>query len=416
MSLLSREALLRYIDAHCQSTLNNNELYHRDNDTCDLHKLQGLLLTYAARHGLASYSFPDGTHFLRDTPTLAPRHALLLFLSIDDPARAILPLLAGLLARAAYDACYGTVPVQLTWAILPPTQQVGSALRDSGAVLTWDATWPPATGCLCYENDPDYPQAEMVLGTKGYLHVTATIQTAPQTIPARFGTIVPNAAWRLLWGLATLKNAREEVLIEHFYDDLAPLTDEALALLRALPDLSPTLTQQWGLPQLLLGLQGLQLHYAQRLIPACTLTHISSGENSPASAAFTELPTQARAELAFHLVPDQDPYTIFSYLQQHLSSHGFSDIEISLQAARTPASTPVTHPFIQQVCHATEQAGGHLPTTLPIAAHYLPLAAAGHALGLPFASVSAPRSTPAQELAYYARQLALLIDAMTQPQ
>ncbi|HLG77398.1 MAG TPA: hypothetical protein VKX46_13365, partial [Ktedonobacteraceae bacterium] len=70
----------------------------------------------------------------------------------------------------------------------------------------------------------------------------------------------------------------------------------------------------------------------------------------------------------------------------------------------------------QQVRHATEQAGGHPLITLPIAAHYLPLAAAGHALGLPFASVSAPKSTPEQELAYYARQLALLIEAITQPQ
>lgn len=44
-----------------------------------------------------------------------------------------------------------------------------------------------------------------------------------------------NAAWRLVWALNTLKNEKDEVLIDGFYDDVAPLTEKDLAFLKSIP-------------------------------------------------------------------------------------------------------------------------------------------------------------------------------------
>jgi acetylornithine deacetylase/succinyl-diaminopimelate desuccinylase-like protein len=186
--------------------------------------------------------------------------------------------------------------------------------------------------------------------------------------------------------LNSLKDDREEILIEGFYDTLAPIEDDALTSLYTLPDTAPMLARQWGMKHLLLGLQGFQMHYAHLLTPTCTINFITGGDetNSIPEPSFPlQIPSQARAQIDFYLVPGQEPDDVFARLQRHLHNQGFSDIEAHLRYRCPPAYTPLADSFVQLVCNATIRAYGHEPLILPIQPESHPLSLLQHVTGMP---------------------------------
>jgi acetylornithine deacetylase/succinyl-diaminopimelate desuccinylase-like protein len=205
----------------------------------------------------------------------------------------------------------------------------------------------------------------LALGTKGRLHVEMKIQSTSRDISSSSSAIVPDANWRLLWALNSLKDVHEEILIEGFYDTLQPIGDDEIGHLTNLPDTAETLARQWGLDQLLLGLRGFTMHYAHLLIPTCTINFIAGGNETGPSSSST-LATHARAQVDFHLVPEQTPADILNKLQHHLQRQGFSDIEVHPLLSRAPVHTPLTDPFVQLVLRATEQAYKHSPQIIPL--------------------------------------------------
>jgi len=217
----------------------------------------------------------------------------------------------------------------------------------------------------------------LATGTKGYLSVELHVQTAHNPLHSSYGAIVPNAAWRLLWALNTLKDQREEILIEGFYDTMVPLEDDAFQQLADLPDTAATQATRWGLPDLLMGLRGKQMHYAHFLTPTCTIHLLTSGENAPAhfpvAPSYHSIPATARAIVDFYLVPGQDPADIFDKLKQHLRIRGFSDIHVTLRYAGSPTYTPAHHNFVQQVIQSAEQVYGRNPILLPLLPEYVPI-------------------------------------------
>ena len=206
----------------------------------------------------------------------------------------------------------------------------------------------------------------LALGTKGLLRVELYTQTATVLPPALYGTIVPNAIWRVLWALNSLKDVREEVLIEGFYDTLRPANDEIVEQLYTLPDPARLLAERWGMKQLLLGLQGFQLHYAHLLTPTCTVRSFTDGTSSSQELS-DFLPTVAGAQVDFSLVPEQSPADIFAKLQRHLHEKGFADIQVRQVKATPPIQTTFTTSFTQLIYQATSEANGHEPILLPIA-------------------------------------------------
>ncbi|HDI73610.1 MAG TPA: M20/M25/M40 family metallo-hydrolase, partial [Candidatus Korarchaeota archaeon] len=73
------------------------------------------------------------------------------------------------------------------------------------------------------------------LGLKGILYVELRVRgTAADTHSSR-APIIPNAAWRLVWALNTLKSEDERVLVEGFYDDVIKPTQRELELIERIP-------------------------------------------------------------------------------------------------------------------------------------------------------------------------------------
>jgi len=222
------------------------------------------------------------------------------------------------------------------------------------------------------------------LGVKGILAVQLVARTAKRDSHSSYGATVPNAAWRLVWALATLKDANERVRIPGFYDAVRPATEQEEAFLRELPHEEETTRQNLGVRDFVCGVRGEA--YSRRMIfePTCTINGIVSGYTGEGKK--TVLPAEAMAKLDFRLVPDQDPGDIAEKLRRHLDAEGFRDVEIAASDGEFPARSDADHPFVEVVRSTAREVYGKEPVIYPSGAGTQPLHPMMHHLGVPMAS------------------------------
>ena len=225
-----------------------------------------------------------------------------------------------------------------------------------------------------------------VLGMRGICYVELTVKTAKIDAHSGLGgSIFPNAAWRLVWALNTLKDKDERILIPGFYDNVRPPSERDLQLLAALPDNRQDLIETYGIAGFLRGMNDpLEIHRAAVFEPTCTICGLTSGYQGPGSK--TVLPAEARAKIDFRLVPDQMPDEIVAKLRAHLDAQGFADVEITYSEGEPPARTDPDHPFIQLVNRTAEEVYGRPPQIEPLIGGSGPNHAFIHHLGVPIAT------------------------------
>jgi acetylornithine deacetylase/succinyl-diaminopimelate desuccinylase-like protein len=236
-------------------------------------------------------------------------------------------------------------------------------------------------------------------GLRGICYVE--LQADSATIDAHSGlggSIFPNAAWRLVWALASLKSPDEHIRLPGFYDRVLPPTEYDLELLTRLPDYAEEYRQDYGISSFIKGLQGgFELNREEVFTPTCTICGLTSGYQG--IGAKTVLPATARAKVDFRLVPDQRPEEVFQQLRAHLDAEEFSDVKTTLIGAEPPGRTDPRHPFIQLVVRTAEpvygqpqrlapMTGGSGPNHIFLETLKLPIATAG--IGYPGAQVHAP--------------------------
>jgi len=222
------------------------------------------------------------------------------------------------------------------------------------------------------------------LGVKGILSVQLAVRPAKRDSHSSYGATVPNAAWRLVWALSTLKDTDERVRIPGFYDAVRAPSEQEEAFLRELPHEEETAKQNLGVREFVCGVRGES--YNRRLIfePTCTINGVVSGYTGEGKK--TVLPAEAMAKLDFRLVLDQDPGDIAEKLRRHLDAEGFSDVEIAASDGEFPARTDANHPFVKIVRSTAREVYGKEPVTFPSGAGTQPLHPMMHHLGVPMAS------------------------------
>ena len=91
-----------------------------------------------------------------------------------------------------------------------------------------------ATGvCGKEEIAPPAEGQKFILGVKGLLYVEYSVQWGKKDQHSQYGAIAPNPAWRLVNFLKTIRNEQGKILIEGFYEDVAPPTPAEKELIRA---------------------------------------------------------------------------------------------------------------------------------------------------------------------------------------
>lgn len=264
-----------------------------------------------------------------------------------------------LLTFAFYQKTIGSTPINIVWLI--DTEEYSENGDAERRFITNNSSILQVNGCL-YDLAERHvlPARFLAFGTKGLLNIALEVQTASIGHASTYGAIIPNAASRLLWALSSLKDAREEILVEDFYDTLIPMEDEEIELLRNLLDSEEALKHHLNVDQFLLQLRGFQLQYTYLLLPTCTVTSFFSDE-APSNKSHT-IPFRAKATLDVYLVPNQEPDDIYTKIRKHLDTQGFQDIYTEVRVNTGPQYTPSHNPFMQVAIAAISAAyGEHFP-------------------------------------------------------
>jgi acetylornithine deacetylase/succinyl-diaminopimelate desuccinylase-like protein len=192
---------------------------------------------------------------------------------------------------------------------------------------------------------------EVYLGFNGILYVELEATTAGEDLHGSHAGMVPNAAWRLVWALATLKAADEKILIDRFYDPVVPPTQEDLALLSALPVDPEALRREYQVKAWSGDSPTEEALRRQYLEPYLNMAGVGAGHQGEGMKVI--LPHYARAKLGIYLVPDQDPDEVLAQLRAHLEARGFGDLRVTplakMPPSRTAASTGLSQTVVRLI-------------------------------------------------------------------
>jgi acetylornithine deacetylase/succinyl-diaminopimelate desuccinylase-like protein len=244
----------------------------------------------------------------------------------------------------------GELPCNVKF-VVEGEEEIGSVnlepfVRDNKDLLAGDVcVWE--IGGVDHTNTP----IQMV-GLRGICYVELHAQTANQDVHSGTGgSIFPNAAWRLVWALNTLKDKDENILLPGFYDDVVPPTEREKELLAEGPEMIKFYKDKYGLAGFLKDIDDeLELAIEQVYEPTCTICGLTSGYQGEGSK--TVLPAKASAKVDFRLVPNMTPEKVLAQLREHLDSNGFEDIEIVNLGGNPPAKTNPDHPAVKMAVEA----------------------------------------------------------------
>lgn len=221
--------------------------------------------------------------------------------------------------------------------------------------------------CLWENSQKDEDDSPVVkLGSKGMLYVELSVVTGEVDVHSGNAPIIPNAAWRLVKALDSLKDDKENVLIEGFYDDVLPICPEEKEAWTKIPSPEFKLKKRLGIDQFLNNATGDEINVALYTKPTCNICGISGGYTGKGQKAV--IPCTASCKLDFRLVVAQNPHHIVELLRAHLDKHGFQDVQITIVSTAAPSKTMVTEPFVKVIQNAAADVYDKPIVVLPTAA------------------------------------------------
>ncbi len=256
-----------------------------------------------------------------------------------------------------------------------------------------------------YVDQQDHPM--QVLGMRGICYVQLEVDLLTQDVHSGLGgSIFPNAAWRLVWALASLKGPDERIRIPHHYDHVVPPSEYDRKLAEALPYEGDDYRERYGVKEFLRGTDGHpDLLLQEVLEPTCTICGFSSGYQG--SGAKTVLPAKAFAKVDFRLVPNQTPEEVLKNLRAHLDKEGFEDVKVVFVGGEAPGRNDPHDPFIKLVAEAAKPVYGVPQQLSPMSGgsgpnhaflHFLKLPVAAAGMGYPGSQVHAPNENIRDDL------------------
>ena len=224
------------------------------------------------------------------------------------------------------------------------------------------------------------------LGLRGICYVELSVESLSTDVHSGLGgSIFPNAAWRLIWALNTLKGPDEKIRIPGFYDNVRQPTARDRELLAALPDPIPEYKSRFGVKEFIKGLiDGTEIKVEEIFSPTCTICGLTSGYQG--SGTKTVQPARASAKVDFRLIPDQTPAEVLEKLRAHLNAEGFSDVQIDFLGGEPPARTDPDDPFVNIVVDTAKDIYGVPMQKVPMTGGSGPNYPFVHDLGLPVAT------------------------------
>jgi acetylornithine deacetylase/succinyl-diaminopimelate desuccinylase-like protein len=270
-------------------------------------------------------------------------------------------LLCRLQAIETYQATVGPLPLRIKF-IIEGEEEVGSPHLDAFAEQHRELL--EADGCLWETGNKDVARRTVLtLGVKGICYLEMTVKTAVRDLHSAWGGIIPNAAWRLVWALSTLKDENDHISVDGLMDRVRPPTESELARLASLPFDEDQERESLGFSDYVRALSGVDLLVKHFYEPTCTICGLKSGYIE--EGVKTVLPYAALAKVDFRLVPDLTPGLVVELVRDHLDRRGFQDIGVTLKGGLMPARSRLDDPFVQACVAACEATYSQEPIIYP---------------------------------------------------
>jgi len=215
-------------------------------------------------------------------------------------------------------------------------------------------------------------------GNRGITGLTMTVYGATKPLhDGHYGSWAPSPAVMMAHLIATLRDEDGHILIPHFYDDVAPVSEADRAALAAMPPVESDLKHALGLGRNI-GPARLADGYLQ---PTLNVRAIHVGDEGPSAA--NAIATQADASLDFRLAPGETPQHTRELLEGYLTEEGWfivrndPDLQARLAHPRIvkviwdeggaiATKTPLDLPACKAVVASIGRTVGYEPIELPI--------------------------------------------------
>jgi acetylornithine deacetylase/succinyl-diaminopimelate desuccinylase-like protein len=292
-------------------------------------------------------------------------------------------LVARLAGLDAYLRVHDDLPVALKF-LIEGEEETGS--KDFPALVTRYGNDLAADGCVWEGTGIDHAgRPEFVFGAKGLAYIELECRGLAEDQHSSLAVIAPSPVWRLIEALATLRSPDGKVLIDGFYDDVAPPDDRDLQILEQLPFEEEAERQRLGVESFVGGDTGAELVKRMYFEPTCNIAGISAGFTVPGMSK-TVLPKQALAKLDLRLVPDQDPEEVVTKVRRHLTKRGFDDIEVTKHSMEHPVRSPIDSDIGRATIAAAERVFDASPAVSPMFIGTGPMYPIAKTLGIPTVS------------------------------
>ena len=256
----------------------------------------------------------------------------------DDKGNMLIPVLA----VEALLQTEGALPVNVKF-FLEGQEEIGSPqlpafIAERRDLLACDLVVSADGG----QFDETHPA--LLVSSKGLGGVQIDVRGARTDLHSGvYGGAVANPIHALTHIIDSMRSPEGKILVEGFYDKVAPLSAEDRAAIAAVPFDEAALRGQVGVDALVAepGYTP-QEHMAAR--PTLEVNGIWGGFQGEGTK--TVLPAEAHAKVTCRLVPDQDPATIRDLLAAHVARHAPAGVTVAVQplpGAARPYYIPTDH-------------------------------------------------------------------------
>ena len=191
---------------------------------------------------------------------------------------------------------------------------------------------------------------------KGLLYVELSVKESIRDAHSSFATIIKNPAWRLIDALKTLRDSDGKILIDGWNDDIIPLSQNDLKIIRKEPFDANDFKKEYGIKKFVGDKNAFEAKKALVAGPTCNIAGIESGYTG--DGAKTVLPSTAKVKIDFRLVPNMDPKKQIKLLKLHLKRAGFDDVSIKVLNAEAASRTSTDEKIVDVVCDSAKKIFG----------------------------------------------------------
>jgi acetylornithine deacetylase/succinyl-diaminopimelate desuccinylase-like protein len=264
-------------------------------------------------------------------------------------------------AVEAWLATQGKLPCKIKW-LVEGEEEVGSLHLHQWVEQHKDML--SSDGCLWEGGGFDEKDRfTLTMGVKGICYVQLHVKSVDHDLHSSLAPLAPNAAWRLIWALNTIKDADDNILIDGYKDYVREPSPAQVELLRRMPFEEEEMRNSWKVDQFLKGRSGLDALKALYFTPTATVCGITTGWQGKGTK--TVLPAEATAKVDFRLVPDLTPEIVVDLLRKHLDKHGFSDVEIADYDGYRAEFCDVEAPIVKAAASAAKHVYGQESVIVP---------------------------------------------------